>query len=246
MRSTLCALVALLSCGAATARAQATPAQDVSITVRGFLRFGGSPPGWILVLPEPVALPGYRTSVLTVTGDPARWTRFRDRYVEVGGRASRPPGSPTAALALDRVHDAEPAGTVRRDIQPSLTRAARLIFSIVPSRFAWRTAEGQPTGVQPVLVYSIVNHGQTSLEFMLPSNELVCIAVTPEWGAAGWEHTTQAPAPTPQRIVIELGSVYRETVTIPEAAARAPGRYTVRATLCGVADYVMETEFEVR
>lgn len=45
--------------------------------------------------------------------------------------------------------------------------------------------------------------------------------------------------------MIRLGGLFRRFIAIPPDAALVAGRYVAHVTLCGVADYQVETPFEV-
>src|SRR2546422_2712496 len=53
--------------------------------------------------------------------------------------------------------------------------------------------DGQGSGVQPLLVYTILTHGLTELDFMLPTNDVLCARVRPttdrKWRSE--EHTSE-------------------------------------------------------
>ena len=225
------------------AAAQGEAASDTGVVVRGFLQHAAD--RWRIGLPEPAEILGVRTNELTIRRDAGRWSRLEGRYVEAGGRVSREAGSTGLVIALERVKEAEPAGTAHRTLELSLSQVALLTLSVVPNRVAWRLPDGRPSGVQPLLLYTIANHGQTPLEFELPTKDLLCVTVRDGNGGT-WSRITEAPTLAPQRIVIQLGTVYRQVLAIPDRAAGGPGRYTARATLCGVPDYAMEAELEVR
>src|SRR2546430_16434701 len=70
-----------------------------------------------------------------------------------------------------------PPGTQRSTVQLSFSQLAVVTLAVIPNRFAWRAGDGQPTGVQPLLMYTVYNHGQTQLDFMLPTNDVVCVGV---------------------------------------------------------------------
>jgi hypothetical protein len=46
-------------------------------------------------------------------------------------------------------------------------------------------------------------------------------------------------------LTIRLGAVFRTVIPLPERAAGEPGTYRLRAGLCGVGPYALETTFEV-
>ena len=94
-------------------------------------------------------------------------------------------------------------------------------------------------------MYGILNHGQSELDFLFRTNDVVCVEVRPQGGGEPWQITLPAPTRSQERIVIRLGGVYRQYIPLPADAAPKPGRYTARVTLCGIADYTAETQLIV-
>lgn len=233
--------VALVAALATRSTTQGTP--DTAVTVFGFVERADSG-GWRLLLPQPLTVAGRRTNVVSVRGDAAPWTRLQDRFVRAAGRVTPYPGGPVLAVA--DVRETEPDGTGRTDVHLSFNQSAVVKLSAVPNPIVWRLADGQPSGVQPLLMYSILNHGQTPIEFMFQTNDVLCVEVRGQSSAEPWRTSLPAPTLNQERIVIRLGGVYRHVVAIPPEAAPAPGRYTARVTMCGVPEYAAETTFEVR
>ena len=230
---------AVSPCGAQTP-------QDTVVTVYGFLQTGDSG-RWSLLLPQPVLAAGRRIGLLAAP-DAARWPRMDGRFVEAVGRVSLSPTAPEGAgIAIEHLRALEPPGTQRTTVQLSFSQLAVVTLAAIPNRFAWRAGDGQPTGVQPLLMYTVYNHGQTELDFMLPTNDVVCVRVQPEGqGDEGsWHASLPAPTANRERIVIRLGGLFRRFIAIPPDAAPVAGRYVAHVTLCGVADYQVETPFEV-
>lgn len=222
-----------------------SPAQgvDTTVTVQGFLERADSG-AWQLVLPTPLEVKGRRFNVLMARGAARDFSRLQDRFVEAAGRVTLAPGEPTLAIA--RLQEVEPPGTGRSTIQPSFNQSAVITLSAIPNQFAWRLPDGQASGVQPLLMYTIFNHGQTELDFMFRTNELLCVDVRDKTGPGSWHESVPAPTSNQEHIVIRLGGLYRHAIPIaPEAAPRAGG-YVARVTLCGIPDYAAETEFTVR
>lgn len=218
-----------------------------TVTVRGFLQPTDSG-AWRLLLPDPLSLPPRRIYQLTLAQHDPRWSRMIDRFVEVVGRVTVAAGaSDRAVIAIDRVRELEPPGTSRRTVQLSFSQLAVVTLAAIPNRFAWRADDGQPTGVQPLLMYTVYNHGQTEVDFMLPTNDVVCVRVRREGqdDEGGWHTSLPAPTRNPERIVIRLGGLFRRFIAIPPDAAPVAGHYVAIVTLCGVADYQVETPFEV-
>jgi hypothetical protein len=233
-------VLALLTAVAVRAAGQASA--DTVVTVRGFLESADSG-GWRLLLPEPLVVGGRRVNLLTARGDDARWRRLEHHYVRGVGRADFAPAH--AVIDIDRLQEAQPDGLGRAVVNLSFNQTAVVTLAAIPTRFAWRLPDGQASGVQPLLMYTILNHGQTELDFMLPTNELLCARVGRPGEEAGWRTSLPGPTRNQQRIVIRLGGVYRHFVPIPAEAAPRPGRYVAHVTLCAVAAYGVETQFDV-
>jgi hypothetical protein len=220
---------------------------DTAVAVYGFLQAGDAG-RWTLLLPQPLTASGRRIGQLAVADAGSRWPRMEGRFVEAVGRVSLSPTLPGGAgIAIEHLREVEPPGTQRATVQLSFSQLAVVTLAAVPNRFAWRTGEGQPTGVEPLLMYTVYNHGQTQLDFMLPTNDVVCARVRREKGPedGGWHTSLPAPTGNRERIVIRLGGLFRRFIPIPPDAAPVSGRYVATVTLCGVADYQVETPFEV-
>ena len=236
---------ALLTAAAAPCFAQVS--RDTVVTVHGFLQAGDSG-RWSLLLPMPVLAAGRRFGLLAAPDAGTRWPRMDGRFVEATGRvtlsSAAPPG---ASMAIEHLRELEPPGTQRATVQLSFSQLAVVTLAVIPNRVAWRAGDGQPTGVQPLLMYTVYNHGQTELDFMLPTNDVVCVRVRRQGGSddGGWRTSLPAPTANRERIVIRLGGLFRRFIAIPPDAAAVPGRYVAHVTLCGVADYQVETPFEV-
>jgi hypothetical protein len=232
--------LALLASVALRSAGQARP--DTAVTVHGFLESADSG-GWGLVLPDPLVVDGRRVNLLTARGDDARWPRMRHRFVRAVGRVEL--ASAKALMQVERLQEAEPEGARRATVHLSFNQTAVVMLAAIPNRFAWRLSDGRGSGVQPMLMYTILNHGQTEIDFRLPTNEILCARVRRAGDAEGWSTALPSPTHNQERIVIRLGGVYRHFVPIPPEAAPAPGRYVAHVTLCGIADYGVETPFEV-
>jgi hypothetical protein len=231
-------LIVLAACGVATARAQATP--DTSAVVRGFLQHDPNG-GWTIVVPESFEAGGVSTFVLQVQGKASRWSRFLDRYVEARGPVARDfPG-----IVVEEMKEVEPPGTAHKRLDRDLTLHAEITLAVVPNRIAWNDRNGRPTGVNPVLFYSIRNQRQAPIAFRLPTNDLLCATVLTDEGVTRWEHTTQARPPDPRRFVVTRGGAYRDAVQLPPDAAAKPGRYVARVGVCQVDGYDITAAFEV-
>ncbi len=151
-----------------------------------------------------------------------------------------------AVLEISQLREVEPDGTGRSTIHPSFAQSAVITLAVIPNEFVWRLPDGQPSGVQPLLMYTIFNHGQAELDFMFRTNDVLCVDVQDKSGRGSWQTTVPAPTHSHERVVIRLGGMYRHFIPIAPEAAPHPSRYVARVTLCGVADYAVETEFAVR
>ena len=246
-----CGIIAFALLTAPVRPCAAQTGSDTAVTVYGFLQADDSG-RWSLLLPQPVTAAGRRIGVLAAADAGARWQRMDGRFVEATGRvtlSSAVPGG--AGIAIERLRELEPPGTRRTTVQLSFSQLAVVTLAAIPNRFAWRADDGQPTGVQPLLMYTVYNHGQTQLDFMLPTNDVVCVRVQREkdrgggGDTGGWHTSLPASTGNRERIVIRLGGLFRRFIPIPPDAAPVAGRYVANVTLCGVADYQVETPFEV-
>lgn len=232
-------LALLLVLGAA-----AQSPQEPSVTVYGFLQPADSG-GWTLLLPEPVAVAGTRHGRLTAVGDDARWPRIQDRFLEVVGHVRLDAGRPV--ITVGQLREVDPPGMGRTAVDLSFNQRAVVTLAAIPNRFVWRLSDGQPSGVQPLLMFTVHNESQTTIDFMLPTNDALCVRVERAGGGGtAWETSLPAPSRKGQRVVIRLGAVYQQFVSITPDAAPAPGRYDASVTLCGLGDYHAATSFEVR
>ncbi len=224
--------------------AAAQTPQEPPVTVYGFLQPADSG-RWTLLLPEPVAVAGARHGLLTAEGDDARWSRFEDRFLEVVGHVRLDAGRPV--ITVKQLRELAPPGMGRTAVDLSFNQRAVVTLAAIPNRFAWRLADGQPSGVQPLLMFTVHNESQTTIDFMLPTNDALCVRVEPaRGGGTAWETSLPPPSRKGQRVVIRLGAVYQQFVAIPADAAPMPGSYDASVTLCGLNDYHATTSFEVR
>jgi len=223
----------------------ATPV-DTTITVRGILQLqldsAGRPARAIIVLPAPIALGGHSMNTFIIQGDPARWRRYDSHYVQATGAVSAP-GADGVPFFPERVREVEPEGSVGKTVSLSFSQRALLSLAVLPPRFAWQV-EGRPSGVTPVALFRIGNHGETELQFEFASNEFVCVSVLSADGDEVWSYQWRYPA-ADTRLTVRVGTVFWAMVPLPRDAMPDPGRYAVRASLCGVPDYQTETTVEV-
>lgn len=245
-RTSLTLIVVLLSGRAAAAPTQGTA--DTTLTVEGFLQNDEQFDLWTIVLPLPLQALGARTFVLPLVGGAGRWSRLRNGYVIAHGRVSRlaSAGTPGIGLTVDEMHEREPPGTVRVRVARSTTRHSDVTLSVIPNRFAWHDAQGNETGVNPVLLYTITNRRETPIFFVLPSKDFLCVSVRSAKDDSGWDSTTQVLNPDARRFAVQRGGVFRDVVQLPHDAATRPGRYRARIGICAVADFDVTAEFDVQ
>jgi hypothetical protein len=241
MRNPIAPVVsALLVLIPGTAPAQQPP--DTSVTLQGFMQENGAASDWAIVTPAPVAALGARTFVVSLGHAGDRWSRFGSRYVEATGHLTR---SGTGDLVLDvqRMKEIEPPGTSHAIFDRGMTQHARISLSVVPNRIAWNDSAGHDTGVNPFILYSILNERSAPIYIALVTNDLICLTV--QGPTSTWDTTTTAPVPNYHRFVIQHGGQFRQALQVPSAAAPRPGRYVARIGICQFDDYNISTEFEV-
>jgi hypothetical protein len=73
---------------------------------------------------------------------------------------------------------------------------------------------------------------------------VVCVGVQQVDADRGTEIIWKATAKDRQ-VILRLGAVFRQIVAIPDSVARVPGRYVVRAALCGADQLHAEAQFDV-
>jgi hypothetical protein len=239
-------LVNWLVCGTLVCGA-APQAADTGVTLRGLLaavpNAAAIDARWVLALPQPVAFQGHRFAELEVQGNARAWARYDRFFVEARGTlAVDTDGTPRLRLA--GVKEANPEGLVRREVSVSFSQRVALSVFVLPRRIRWRDADGKATGESPVVVFALANHGQGGLTIEFPTQDFTCFKVEPEYGGRVWEYAYQLDQPTDQ-LQVKLPQFVRETVRMPEEAAPQPGSYRVRAGLCGLPEYQVETEIEV-
>jgi len=242
---------ALLACVVAPVAAQHasdTATSDTALTVQGFLQRDDQFDLWTIVVPLHVQALGVRTFVVPLVGKADRWSWFVSRYIEATGRLSRLPsgGVPGVGFAVEKMQEVEPPGAAHRTFDRGLTLHAKITAAVIPNRFAWSDAEGNPTGVNPTVLYTILNQRQAPIIFLLQNNDLLCLTVRNAASGGEWHHATQVPSPAAQRFVVTHAGHYRDVLQVPQDAAPTRGRYTARVGICQVDDYDITTEFEVR
>ena len=239
-------VLALLVCTAAPAAAQEPV--DTALTIQGFLQRDNEVDVWTIVVPLPVQVLGTRTYVMPVVGKPERWGRYVNRYIEASGRVTRLPerGNPGIGMEVEKAKELEPPGTARATVDRGLTLHADITLSVVPNRFAWRDSAGTSTGVNPMLVYTILNRRAAPIFFVLPTRRFLCLTVKSAEGIAVWDTTTLVLSPDARRFTMQRGGLFRDAIHFPEDAATRPGHYFAHVGICDVDDYDITAEFDVR
>jgi len=221
---------------------------DTSVTLQGFLQEGAAGK-LVLVVPLPLEALGHRTFALAVTGDADRWDRWVNRYVEAAGRVSLSRADTASAplsIAVRQMKEVEPPGTARRTVDRGFTQHGVISLAVIPNRFRWRGPRGDSTGVNPLLLYRVVNQRQAPIRFVMPTNDLLCVTVRDADGIVLWRHASQAVNPDARRIFVTRGGAYRDGVQLPPEAAPRPGRHVATVGLCHVDGSDIDAEFEVR
>jgi hypothetical protein len=225
-------------------------ARDTTVVVQGLLV--KAPPasggGWLMALPTPLGFREFSVGELELVGDTARWYGFNGHYVEARGKLAATPTSgprPRGVLQINSVKEVDPAGTVRRTVSESWAHRVAVVLWVLPQKFSWRTETGQPTGVGPALVYTLNNHSESDVSMLFETKEFICFSVEPQdGGAPPWRYARTLEQPQ-DRQRVTLPKFIREVARLPESAAPTPGKYVVRAGLCGFKEYELETELQV-
>lgn len=221
---------------------------DTTVVVQGLLVQVPGDGEWLLALPTPFRFRDRVIAELQLAGDTERWAGFAGHYVEARGTLTGPavPSSrPRGALVIAAVREVDPEGTVRKNVSGSFTHRVSAVLWVLPHRFAWLDADGRPTGVGPAIVYTLNNHSESEVKLEFESKDFVCFTVEPKnGGAPPWRFARQLHQPT-DRLIVTLPKFVREVARLPREAAPDPGRYLVRAGLCGFTEYELETEIEV-
>ncbi|MGH7606398.1 MAG: hypothetical protein ACREME_03580 [Gemmatimonadales bacterium] len=224
---------------------QGPPPQDTSVTVQGVL--GQAPAGgaWVLALSEPLRYRDRLIRELALAGDTTRWARYAGgEYVEARGTMAAAGSGPRGSLRVTAVREVEPDGAVSKWVTGSFSHRAVVTLWVVPRRFAWVDSLGQPTGVGPAIVYTFTDHGDSEMKLEFRSNEFVCGEVESRGFSGLWRFTRRLEQPN-EPLTVSLPKFLREVVPLPREATPRPGRYVVRASLCGFGSYELETEIEV-
>ncbi len=239
-------VLALLVCNAPLMAAQQSV--DTTLTIQGFLQRDNDVGVWTMVVPLPLQVLGTQTYVVPVVGKPERWGKYLNRYIEASGRVTRLPerGTPGIGMEVETAKELEPPGTARATVDHGMTLHADITLSVVPNRFAWRDSAGTPTGVNPMLVYTIFNRRAAPIFFVLPTRRFLCLTVTSAEGVMVWDTTTLVPSPDARRFTMQRGGLFRDAIHFPQDAASRKGHYFAHVGVCDVDDYDITAEFDVR
>ena len=226
----------------------AQSATDTTITVSGIVQAAAKGPShWGLFLPAPVVVRGVRIGWLSIEGDPHGIDNHQDRFVEATGTlrvGTDSTGAVVAALVDPRAKERDPSGIVRQSVQLSFTQRAVVTLALEPSRFGWRDSAGSPSGVRPMLLFSLVNHGDVPIQMSFPRYEVICVRVRAvEAGLADTSWTILMPGV--RNISLVMRQRFAEIIELPPGAARKPGRYRTRVELCSGSAYGADVFFEV-
>jgi hypothetical protein len=233
----------------ASATIASAQAVDTMVTAQGFLQRDDQVGLWTIVVPLPLRAFGARTYVVPVVGEPERWSRFVNHYIEATGRVTHLPerGNPPIGMEIEKAKDVEPPGTGHATVDRGMTLHADITLSVIPNRFSWQDANGNESGVNPIALYTILNRRSTPIYFVLPTNDFLCITVkTMKDNIRTWDSTTQVPAPDARRFAVQRAGIFRDQIHIPRDAAPRPGRYVAFVGICAVDDYDVKTEFEIQ
>ena len=236
----------VLVASAALASAQAV---DTTVTAQGFLQRDDQVGLWTIVVPLPLRALGHRTYVVPVVGNADRWSKFVNHYIEATGRVTSIPerGDPPIGMEIEKAKDVEPPGTGHATVDRGMTLHADVSLSVIPNRFSWRDANGSDTGVNPIVLYSILNRRASPIYFVLPNNNFLCITVkSAKDNIKTWDSTTQVPDPDARRFAVQRAGIFRDQIHLPRDAAPRPGRYVAVVGICAVDDYDVSAEFEIQ
>ena len=237
------AVLLLLSVGR-LARAQQV---DTTLGLEGFLQEDDQTAAWTLVVPVSVAAFHIRTFTFSLAGPAESWRDLRNLYVAVTGRVSRlgDPGAPHLSLLVQDVHEATPPGTVTQTFDRGIGMRSQGTLAVIPDRFHWTDARGHSTGVNPLVLYTLLHERIGAVEVIRPTDLNFCLRVTNADGVVTWD-TTFVLARTDARRFETQAAAFREGVQLPLGAARLPGHYTVDAGVCEAPTFNMTAGFDVQ
>lgn len=221
---------------------------DTTVTVRGLLGAvidRSHTATWVLALPAPVRYRDRIVGEVELTGNERLWSRFDRGFVEVQGTLTAAgPNRPT--LSATKVREVMPEGLARREVSTSFSQRTVASLFVLPRSIRWRDAAGQSTGVGPVLVYSLNNHGQSQLSLDFNSQDYVCFTLRRRNDARWrWQGSVKFTSEPLEFYKLKLPAFVRETLSFNEDAAPVADKYSVRAGLCGYPEYQVETDFEI-
>lgn len=241
-------VIAILVLGVSATVASGQETVDTIVTAQGFLQQDDQA-GWTIVVPLPLRAFGTRTYVVPVVGKPERWSKYVNHYIEATGRVMRIPerGNPPIGMEIEKAKDVEPPGTGHTTVDRGMTLHADVTLSVIPNRFSWHDATGRETGVNPMVLYSILNRRDTPIYWVLPNNDFLCITVkTLKDNVKTWDSTTHVPDPDARRFAVKRAGIFRDQIGLPRDAAPRPGRYVASVGICALDDYDVSAEFEIQ
>jgi len=151
---------------------------------------------------------------LTARGDDGPWRRLEHQFVTAIGHVALGPAE--AVIQVERLEEVEPEGLRRATVRLSFNQMAVVTLAAIPNRFTWRLSDGRASGVQPLLMYTILNHGLTEIDFMLPTNEVLCARVRHTTDRTWWRKSLPGPTRNPERIMI------RPRGRVPAVSSQSP------------------------
>ena len=240
-----CVLVVLLFPWQSVALQAQQP--DSAVSLEGFLQQDEGTSAWTLVVPLSIEAFHVRTFALTLVGKAEHWRDLRNLYVAVRGRVSRTGASeaPALGLAVQEIRETSPPGTNARTVDHGVGMRTRVTLSVIPDHFTWEDARGRPTGVNPLVLYTVLNERIGGIVVMQPTDLNFCVRVARPNGIATWDSTFPMP-PTDARRFARESEVLREGIQLPRTAAMKTGHYVVRAGVCEAEPYALTADFDVQ
>jgi hypothetical protein len=239
------ALWLLLATGAAELDGQAMT--DTTITAMGIVKAErGGASQWGLFLPVPIVVQGVRLSWLAFEGTAPQASPLEEHFVEAVGTVrfhTDAAGVAAATLVDPQLKEREPPGAVHSTVQLSVTQRAAVALAVVPSRVAWHDSAGRASGVSPILLFRLVNHGDVPIQMTFPGYEVICVRVR-SLEPAVVDTSWAIKLPGARNISLIIGQRFQEILTLPPEAAPKVGRYRVRVGLCGI-EYGAEMMLDV-
>jgi len=153
---------------------------------------------------------------------------------------TRDSASPPAAKAK-KGRPAIPEGTASRTLPGDVA----ISLSVEPATIVWTNIAGQPTGVKPLISYSVTNRSERDLTFDFPTSGQVCFSITEaDSGREAWSHPEITAQVLTQRI-LKPGETFAQTMDLPPAAALPGKTYHLTGSLCGKKEYELAVSFTV-